>query len=330
MMSKDNNEQGAQYSFFTRCILVSGFWFTLGILFILPGPISLYCNILVPRELSLRILKSQLTAISRVAFTVDVLKKPCVWGISVLNRDLLGSKKIEQWDETKLGKNENTETYRRLAVGKCQREECLDNIRRIKLAMEVYYAEYGEVVPAYTTNESGEPLHSWRVLLLPYLGYRRLYEKIRLEEPWNSEWNSQFNLVPDCYCCPAQRRIGSDPPCDKSCYSAVLRKTDSDDAGKTYQSIETTDGKRITIMERSPQYSWMDPEPEHELPVERVLDNDYFETTNYSNHADRTIWVLGDLPFLVSSESNATHSFLRSPRKFREEFGAVGGDSLNN
>jgi hypothetical protein len=35
---------------------------------------------------------------------------------------------------------------------------------------------------------SGERLHSWRVVLLPYLGQQELYEKIRLDQPWDSPW----------------------------------------------------------------------------------------------------------------------------------------------
>ena len=40
---------------------------------------------------------------------------------------------------------------------------------------------------------SSVPRHSWRVLLLPYLGEAELFARIRLDEPWNSEWNRQFH-----------------------------------------------------------------------------------------------------------------------------------------
>ena len=82
----------------------------------------------------------------------------------------------------------------------------LDRMRRIRKAMQEYEKDHGKPVPLYSRDEKGNPLHSWRVLLLPYLtemntdASRVPYDQIRLDEPWNSEWNSQFrNRVPDVY-----------------------------------------------------------------------------------------------------------------------------------
>ena len=47
----------------------------------------------------------------------------------------------------------------------------------------------------FTVDANGNPLHSWRTLLLPYLGddAKQLYEQIKLDEPWDSEHNKQFH-----------------------------------------------------------------------------------------------------------------------------------------
>ena len=82
----------------------------------------------------------------------------------------------------------------------------LDRMRRIRKAMQKYEKDHGESVPLYSRDEQGNPLHSWRVLLLPYLAEtstdasRVPYDQIRLDEPWYSEWNGQFrNRVPEVY-----------------------------------------------------------------------------------------------------------------------------------
>jgi len=38
------------------------------------------------------------------------------------------------------------------------------------LALFNYHDDYGSYPPAYIADESGRPMHSWRVLILPYLG----------------------------------------------------------------------------------------------------------------------------------------------------------------
>ncbi len=61
-----------------------------------------------------------------------------------------------------------------------------DAIRRYRLD---HNSDCGDLL-----DSSGKPLLSWRVLLLPYLGEQeaKLFERFRLEEPWDSEHNSQL------------------------------------------------------------------------------------------------------------------------------------------
>jgi hypothetical protein len=43
--------------------------------------------------------------------------------------------------------------------------------------------------PAAVYGKDGRPLYSWRVLLLPYLGEKKLYEQFKLDEPWDGPHN---------------------------------------------------------------------------------------------------------------------------------------------
>ena len=88
--------------------------------------------------------------------------------------------------------------------GAWNRNECAANMQMIVLAMLLYHEDHGTLPPAFTVDANGTPLHSWRVLLLPYLGHDELYAKIRLDEPWDSEHNRQFHRESlDVYRCPS-------------------------------------------------------------------------------------------------------------------------------
>ena len=69
----------------------------------------------------------------------------------------------------------------------------VENLTRIGQAFEAYAADKG-LYPTRAIFAAGNetPLLSWRVALLPYLGYQELYAQFRLDEPWNSRHNSEL------------------------------------------------------------------------------------------------------------------------------------------
>lgn len=93
-----------------------------------------------------------------------------------------------------LGKLENTSLQ----------NGCKANLESLAQAILNYETDHGSFPPPFSKDESGEILHSWRVLILPYLGQQTLYDSIRLGEPWDSEYNQRFwEQVPDVYRCPS-------------------------------------------------------------------------------------------------------------------------------
>jgi hypothetical protein len=84
------------------------------------------------------------------------------------------------------------------------RKQCRSNLSRIAQAMRNYHDTYGSFPPAVTYSADGKPMHSWRVLLLPFLNERPLYSQYNMNEPWNSHWNSQLlSRMPKVYACPS-------------------------------------------------------------------------------------------------------------------------------
>ncbi len=148
------------------------------------------------------------------------------------------------------------------------RAECYVNLEQIGLAMLAYQAEHGALPPAFTVDADGRPLHSWRVLVLPYLGgeAKALYEKIRLDEPWDSEYNGQFHgEMPKVFCCPQDG--GHDA--FQTPYSVVLGGNapfDASGKGKSLQELRKRDGFNVNeqalIVERLEPICWMKPDAE--------------------------------------------------------------------
>lgn len=91
------------------------------------------------------------------------------------------------------------------------RRQCMDNLQQIAAAMNAYAADHGTYPPATTRGEDGQPMHSWRVLILPYLGHDGLYARYDLSEPWDSPKNIELLYdMPDVYRSPAAVAIGGE------------------------------------------------------------------------------------------------------------------------
>ena len=70
-----------------------------------------------------------------------------------------------------------------------RRSQCVNNLKQIGLAMHNYHAQQNKFPGAAITNKQGKPLLSWRVAILPLLDQQGLYEKFKLDEPWDSPHN---------------------------------------------------------------------------------------------------------------------------------------------
>jgi Protein of unknown function (DUF1559) len=66
------------------------------------------------------------------------------------------------------------------------------NLEKIADALNAYAADHGAYPPPMTQDGNNQPLHSWRVLILPYLGEDDLYNQIDLKKPWHDQQNMQI------------------------------------------------------------------------------------------------------------------------------------------
>ena len=88
---------------------------------------------------------------------------------------------------------------------------CLSNLKQIALAIHQYRQVNGCFPPACIADKNGKPMHSWRVLVLPYLDQAALYKTYDFSVPWDAPKNrGSLSKCPKVYICP------SDPPISKS------------------------------------------------------------------------------------------------------------------
>jgi Protein of unknown function (DUF1559) len=68
----------------------------------------------------------------------------------------------------------------------------LSCIGRIGSALHEYHNKNGHFPPVNICDGNGRPLFSWRVEILPLMGYGQLYKSLKKDEAWNSSFNIEL------------------------------------------------------------------------------------------------------------------------------------------
>jgi len=80
------------------------------------------------------------------------------------------------------------------------RAQATYKLKQIGLALYYYREDHGRFPPAVVYSSEGRPLYSWRVLILPYLEKKDLYDKFDLNEAWDGPHNRELLAQrPDVY-----------------------------------------------------------------------------------------------------------------------------------
>jgi hypothetical protein len=147
---------------------------------------------------------------------------------------------------------------------------CRGRLKQIGLALSNYYTFYGRLPPAYLANEKGEPVHSWRVLLLPFLACEHIYYRYDFAEPWNGPHNvalaqSLVGWQANVFACP---RTAGDT--DRANYVAIVgRGTLWPKSGPATipGGLSRQTGTILIIEIDAPDIHWMEP---RDLDVDEV------------------------------------------------------------
>jgi type II secretory pathway pseudopilin PulG len=170
----------------------------------------------------------------------------------------------------------------RVAREASKRPQCNNNLKHLGLAMWHYQEVYDSLPPVYTVDSEGKPLHSWRVLLLPFLEQNSLYDQIRLNEPWDSEFNRQFwKQMPSYFYCPESERRecflvshypvyypkssygATEEQCDYSVLTGINTLFPDTKCCSLYSIMSQEEqSKTLLIVERKTPVCWMNPTQE--------------------------------------------------------------------
>jgi hypothetical protein len=93
---------------------------------------------------------------------------------------------------------------------------------QISLAVLMYENVNGSFPPAYIADKNGKPMHSWRVLILPYIGQASLYKAYNFAEPWDGPTNKKLlSSRSPIFACPADPTANA-PGATQTSYLAVV------------------------------------------------------------------------------------------------------------
>jgi hypothetical protein len=196
-------------------------------------------------------------------------------------------------------------------------------LKRLGLALNQFHEAHGHFPAAAITDKSGTRLLSWRVAILPQLGYQSLYDAFHLNEPWDSPHNIALAVqMPEVFRCPSL-------PGGRASFTGyqvvVGPKPDLGSIGTMFEWArgveirEVTDGTSNTVLiaETNRAIPWTQPE---DLPFDRDGPPPQFGSGHSGGF--QVIFADGAARFIKSSiESQILKSLLT-----RDGGEVIGGD----
>ena len=89
------------------------------------------------------------------------------------------------------------------------RSGSIRNLETIAKALNAYAEEHGRYPPPVIKDPNGVAMHSWRVMLLPYLQENELYNQYDRSKPWNDPDNLAIQYqIPNVYLHPESGGAG--------------------------------------------------------------------------------------------------------------------------
>ncbi len=158
-----------------------------------------------------------------------------------------------------------------------RRRVCLSQMTRIIHGFHEFEAANRDCFPeARILDVDGNPLHSWRVLILPYLGEFALYSRYKFDEPWDGPNNRKLQDE-----MPAVFKCRSHDHGNKTHYKLVCGEgTLFMDGVKPMLKNALDDGASIGALVEDPgnPVNWLEPE---DLTLEQAVE--IFSRTDLDN-----------------------------------------------
>ena len=145
-----------------------------------------------------------------------------------------------------------------------------NNLRQIMLAMHNFHDANGRVPAQAIAQGDGNPLLSWRVAILPYLGEQALYDQFHLDEPWDSAHNIELlEQMPEFF-----RNPSNPPTAGMTTYLVPMGKgVGLSSEGLKMQQITDGTSNTLAVLDVDPQFGvpWTKPD-DLDIRQNEVLD----------------------------------------------------------
>lgn len=170
---------------------------------------------------------------------------------------------------------------------------CSNNLKWIALALQSYRETNGCFPPTQLTDQGGKPVHSWRVLILPYLGSANynFYRQYRCDEPWDGPNNRLLAARrPWFFACPCQPDPAGQGHTLTNYLAVIGPGTPWSQSAENGDKGQAPLGDRLLVVEvADSQINWMEP---RDLTLEQLTgDNGKSPPAVSSYHSARGINV---------------------------------------
>ncbi len=209
-------------------------------------------------------------------------------------------------------------------MGDFQRQECAGHLAQLGAALESYHDDFGCYPPASLPGADGQPAHSWRILVAPYLGASHVYERYDFSEPWNGPHNRELaQEMPSALGCPASPEAGL----GHTSYVAVVGPGLFWDPTAVRRRGDVRDPPRKTIIlvetaAANPPFEWLAPR-----------DLDFSSMSQQMNRFDRpgpaSLHTTGVVHVLLADGTTAALDHETKPARFAASLTIAGGESLS-
>lgn len=190
---------------------------------------------------------------------------------------------------------------------------CLNNLKQIAIGVQLYHDHHGCYPLPCTRDEAGRAMHSWRVLILPYITSQNVEGLYDRKEPWDSPHNRKaLDVFRSVYGCPTAQ--GWPPRATTTNYVAVVGRRPAwrhaDASQKNPDSQQQKADTFLIVEMANSAIQWSEPKDIYlnDLSALRSLiansphrhSNDYFSRETPAMNA---VLIDGDMMFLFPSDS---------------------------
>lgn len=200
------------------------------------------------------------------------------------------------------------------------------NLEKVAAALNSYAADQGTYPPPFTVDSQNRKLHSWRVLLLPYLGEEDLYNEFDLNLAWDHPVNQTIATyqMPSVYQHPSGMTAGRFNQC--AYYYVVGNETLFPSRGPLGpDDILDDPAQTILVTEGSPKMntmSWIEP-----------VELDFSQMQGRIGNAmgsEAGGWIDGGVAFVTADGRGHFLADTTEPATFRALITPRGGERLSD